>query len=107
MMQICCALLRSATGRLFGIDALSEGTADQLFLAFRVAAIEEHARRATPLPFIADDLFVSFDEPRTEAGLALLSELGKSTQVIVFTHHEHVAACATRALKQAETIILL
>lgn len=94
-------------GRLFGIDALSEGTADQLYLAFRVAAIEEHARRATPLPFIADDLFVSFDEARTEAGLALLSELGKLTQVIVFTHHDHVATCATRALKQAATIIQL
>ncbi|MFG1343303.1 AAA family ATPase [Xanthobacter autotrophicus DSM 431] len=80
------------------LDGLSEGTADQLFLALRVAAIEEHARRATPLPFIADDLFVTFDEARTEAGLRLLAELGALTQVIVFTHHAHVAEAARRAV---------
>lgn len=94
-------------GRLHGVDALSEGTADQLFLALRIAAIEEHARRAAPLPFVADDLFVSFDEERTEAGLSLLRELGEVTQVIVFTHHAHVLACAARALKGAASIIEL
>ncbi len=83
---------------MLGVEALSEGTADQLFLALRIAAIEEHARRATPLPFIADDLFVTFDEPRTEAALRLLAELGAVTQVIVFTHHEHVVEWGTRAL---------
>ncbi|HSI39583.1 MAG TPA: AAA family ATPase [Xanthobacteraceae bacterium] len=94
-------------GGTLGIEALSEGTADQLFLALRIAAIEEHARRATPLPFIADDLFVSFDEARTSAGLSLLAELGELTQVIVFTHHAHVADCATRALgARAATIVL-
>lgn len=94
-------------GRLHGVDALSEGTADQLFLALRVAAIEEHARRATPLPFLADDLFVSFDEGRTQAGMRLLAELGAVTQVIVFTHHAHVAECATRALGSEASIISL
>ncbi|MFG1451314.1 AAA family ATPase [Xanthobacter sp. V2C-8] len=94
-------------GRLHGVDALSEGTADQLFLALRVAAIEEHARRATPLPFLADDLFVSFDEGRTEAGMRLLAGLGAVTQVIVFTHHAHVAECATRALGREASVIRL
>ncbi|MFG1440625.1 AAA family ATPase [Xanthobacter sp. V0B-10] len=94
-------------GRLHGVDALSEGTADQLFLALRVAAIEEHARRATPLPFLADDLFVSFDEGRTEAGMRLLAGLGAVTQVIVFTHHAHVAECATRALGREASVIPL
>lgn len=94
-------------GGLHGVEALSEGTADQLFLALRVAAIEEHARRATPLPFIADDLFVSFDEARTEAGLRLLAELGRVTQVIVFTHHRHVAEWGRRALGDAVGVIRL
>ncbi|WP_234052317.1 MULTISPECIES: YhaN family protein [unclassified Xanthobacter] len=94
-------------GRLHGVEALSEGTGDQLFLALRVAAIEEHARRATPLPFLADDLFVTFDEGRTEAGMRLLAELGAITQVIVFTHHAYVAECATRALGPAASIITL
>jgi len=88
-------------GEFHGVEKLSEGTADQLFLALRVAAIEEHARRATPLPFMADDLFVTFDEARTEAGLKLLAELGALTQVIVFTHHAHVGEAAERALGAA------
>lgn len=94
-------------GRPHDVDALSEGTADQLFLAVRVAAIEEHARRATPLPFLADDLFMTFDEGRTEAGLRLLAELGAVTQVIVFTHHSHVATCAHRALGSAAAVVEL
>ena len=94
-------------GRLLGVDALSEGTADQLFLALRIAAIIDHAGRATPLPFLADDLFVTFDEGRTEAGFRLLGELGETTQVIVFTHHEHVVAAASRALGPAAAVIEL
>ena len=90
------AALRDSTLR--HPDALSEGTRDQLFLALRIAAIEEHARRATPLPFIADDLFITFDETRTAAGFELLAELGVVTQVIVFTHHLHVAEQAERVL---------
>jgi uncharacterized protein YhaN len=94
-------------GALYGPDALSEGTRDQLFLALRVAAIEEHARRATPLPFIADDLFITFDEMRTENGFRLLGELGAYTQVIVFTHHLHVAECAKAVLGSEASLIEL
>jgi uncharacterized protein YhaN len=94
-------------GNLLGPDALSEGTRDQLFLALRVAAIEEHARRATPLPFIADDLFITFDELRTENGFRLLGELGAHTQVIVFTHHLHVAESATAVLGSQAAVIEL
>jgi uncharacterized protein YhaN len=78
------------------MHALSEGTRDQLFLALRVAAVESHAAHAEPMPFIADDLLVHFDDTRAEAGLALLAELGRTTQVILFTHHEHLAALARR-----------
>jgi uncharacterized protein YhaN len=94
-------------GLLLGPDALSEGTRDQLFLALRVAAIEEHARRATPLPFIADDLFITFDETRTENGFRLLGELGAFTQVIVFTHHLHVAERAVAVLGKEAAVIEL
>ncbi len=94
-------------GRPHGVEALSEGAADQLFLALRIAAIEEHARRATPLPFLCDDLFVSFDEARTAAGLELLAELGQVTQVIVFTHHDHVAQCARTVLGRQASVIEL
>jgi uncharacterized protein YhaN len=92
-------------GARLAIDALSEGTADQLFLALRIATIEDHARRARPLPFIADDLFVTFDDTRTKAGLRLLADLGQTTQAIVFTHHQHVVEAARHTLGQQVDII--
>ncbi|MBF0563431.1 MAG: hypothetical protein HQL37_15785, partial [Alphaproteobacteria bacterium] len=38
---------------------MSEGTADQLFLALRLAAVEDAVAAGARLPFIADDLFIN------------------------------------------------
>ena len=46
------------------------------------------------MPFIADDLFVSSDEQRVLPLLQILAELGRTTQVIAFTHHKHVVDIA-------------
>ncbi|MEJ0015892.1 MAG: AAA family ATPase [Acetobacteraceae bacterium] len=78
------------------VEALSEGARDQLYLALRVAAIEAYAAQAESLPFIADDLLVHFDDARAAAAIALLAELGRTSQVILFTHHDHIAALAAR-----------
>jgi uncharacterized protein YhaN len=89
-------LLRAirADGSACPMDQLSEGARDQLYLALRVAALEIQAEAAEPLPFIADDLLASFDEARAAAALRLLAGLGQRVQVILFTHHAHVAALA-------------
>jgi uncharacterized protein YhaN len=84
------------------IDTLSDGTRDQLFLAFRIASIENYCTAAEPLPFIADDLLVHFDDARSEACLKLLAELGRKTQVLLFTHHQSVADAAKRLAAQGE-----
>ncbi|WP_372621028.1 AAA family ATPase [Falsiroseomonas sp.] len=78
------------------VEALSEGTRDQLYLALRVAAVEAHAAGAEPLPFIADDLLATFDDTRAAAAIALLAELGQRVQAILFTHHAHIADLARR-----------
>ena len=44
-------------GKSAPVSGLSGGTEDQLFLALRVAGVEEYVSRAAPLPFVADDLF--------------------------------------------------
>lgn len=75
------------------VDELSEGTRDQLFLALRLAAIESHPVR---LPFIADDILQTADDARAEAALQALMALSASTQVILLTHHQHIADLATR-----------
>jgi chromosome segregation protein len=81
-------------GRSCGIPEMSEGTRDQLFLCLRIAAIELYAKEREPLPFVADDLFVTSDDERVVPGLAALAELGRTTQVLLFTHHRHVVEAA-------------
>ena len=76
------------------LDQLSEGTCDQLYLALRIAALEEYAKTASPLPFIADDILQTFDDRRTTATLRALRDLSERVQVIVLTHHPHVGALA-------------
>lgn len=76
------------------MDQLSEGTRDQLFLALRLVAIEDHVRTAPPLPFIADDILQTFDDRRATCALAALAALNRQAQVIVLTHHPHVAELA-------------
>ena len=73
---------------------LSEGTRDQLYLALRLAYVEDYAARAEPAPFIADDLFTSFDDARTAHGLRALADVGATAQCVLFTHHRHVAELA-------------
>ncbi len=85
---------RRANGEEVAIAGLSEGTRDQLYLALRLAYVEDYAARAEPAPFIADDLFTSFDDARTAHGLRALADVGTSAQCVLFTHHRHVAEIA-------------
>ena len=75
---------------------MSEGTCDQLYLALRIAALEDYARTTSPLPFIADDILQTFDDPRTEATMRALLGLSEHVQVIVLTHHTHIGDLAAR-----------
>lgn len=94
-----------ANGAAVGIDALSEGTGHQLFLALRLAALERRAAAGRALPLIVDDVFQTSDDARTAAALALLAELGRSCQTIVFTHHQSVVDAARRAAGDAVDIL--
>ena len=85
---------RRASGERLPVGRMSDGARDQLFLAFRIASIEHYCAAAEPLPFIADDLLVHFDDDRGAAALGLLAELGAATQVLLFTHHRHVKDAA-------------
>jgi uncharacterized protein YhaN len=87
-----------ADGTPVPVSGLSQGSADQLYLALRVASIEDYLERAPGLPFIADDLFVHFDDARSAAGFAVLGELAQKTQVLFFTHHRHLVDIAREQL---------
>ena len=86
------------SGERLPLDALSEGTSDQLYLALRLAFLEDYATRNEPAPFIGDDLFQTFDDERTAAALRALAGISPRLQPIVFTHHHSVVDIASREL---------
>jgi uncharacterized protein YhaN len=79
-------------------SAMSEGTCDQLYLAVRLASLETWLARNEPMPLIVDDILVSFDNRRAVATLEVLAELSRRTQVIFFTHHEHLVDLASQCM---------
>ena len=85
-------------GKDVHVDGMSEATRDQLFLALRLAAVELHLQRGLPLPFVADDLFINYDDERAQAGFLVLAELAQHTQVIYLTHHAHLVPLAESAI---------
>ncbi|GBQ83387.1 YhaN family protein [Asaia krungthepensis] len=86
------ALTRDET--LIRPGSMSEGTRDQLFLSLRLAALDQSRARGIRLPFIVDDLFMTFDEARAGAGLATLAGIAAQNQILFFTHHAHLADLA-------------
>lgn len=91
--------LHAVQGRLRkGTAALSEGTRNQLYLALRMAALSQQVEAGQVLPFIADDLLMSFDPERSAAAFTVLHKLSAKTQVIYLTHHPHMADIAKSAL---------
>ena len=86
------------SGEVVRVPGMSSGTGDQLYLALRIAAMEDYLEHASPLPFVADDLFVNFDNDRARAGFQVLGELAKKTQVLFFTHHLHLLEIARQTL---------
>ena len=79
-------------GQTFRVEQLSGGTREQLFLSIRFALVREFARRGVELPLVMDDLFVNFDQERTEAAADCLLDVAKDgQQVLFFTCHEHIA----------------
>jgi len=75
-------------------DAMSTGTQFQLYLALRLAGYEEFAAVRPAIPFIADDIMESFDNPRSEEVFRLLGQMAGVGQVIYLTHHWHLCEIA-------------
>jgi uncharacterized protein YhaN len=81
------------------VEAMSDGTRDQLYLALRLATLEWRLEANEPLPFIVDDILVNFDDDRSRATLSALAGLGEKNQVILFTHHRQIVQEAEKLRK--------
>lgn len=81
-------------GRLVGIEGMSDGSHDQLYLALRLASLESWLDTHESVPFVVDDILLNFDDERAAAALRELAELSRRTQVLFFTHHRHIIELA-------------
>ena len=97
--------VRPGGGDIVTVDGMSDGTADQLYLALRLAGLEAYLVDNEPLPLIVDDILIMFDDDRAAATLQVLSELAHKTQVIFFTHHRHLLELAENSLEPSELIL--
>jgi uncharacterized protein YhaN len=87
-------IARVSTGGSRTEKELSDGTRRQLYFSLRIAGYHEFVRSHPSLPFIADDLLESFDNPRAGETFRLLAEMSEHGQVIYLTHHEHLCDIA-------------
>ena len=85
---------RPGETRSVPVHGMSDGTADQLYLAIRLASLEQYLQDHEPIPFIVDDILIKFDDDRAVAALKALARLSEKTQVIYFTHHQHIVDLA-------------
>ena len=65
--------------------SLSRGTADQLYLAVRLAVCDLCIPTEEPVPLVLDDALVAFDEERMASALEVLRSLSKNRQIVLFT----------------------
>ena len=89
------------------LAGMSDGTVDQLHLALRLAYLADYCASNEPVPFIADDLFQTFDDARTAAALEAMGASSALFQPIVFTHHRSVVEAAQGVFGERADIVSL
>ncbi len=67
------------------IQLLSQGTADQLYLAVRLAVCDMVLSGDDPAPLILDDALANFDDKRMAAALDYLASEAQHRQILLFT----------------------
>ncbi|SCX39968.1 YhaN family protein [Nitrosospira sp. Nsp1] len=85
-------------GRHIGVSAMSEGTADQLYLALRLAALELQRNEQRQMPLILDDVLITSDDHRAANVFSALARFAEGGQVMLFTHHRHLIDIASELL---------
>lgn len=87
-----------ADGARIGVEAMSDGTADQLYLALRLAALDLRRASHPHLPLVLDDVLITSDDERAANILRALARFAEGGQVMIFTHHHHLIDVARAAL---------
>lgn len=80
-------------GIVFDVGELSSGTAEQLYVALRLAFAQVMADQIQ-LPMIIDDSFVNFDRQRTARAVKLLTEMGDGQVLYLTANADNLAFVA-------------
>ncbi len=81
-----------------GVEGLSLGTRDALYLALRLGSWQHLAKTNVSLPIVLDDVLVDFDDDRASAAILRLGEVARDMQVVLFTHHRKIVESARAVL---------
>ncbi|WP_283584128.1 ATP-binding protein [Limosilactobacillus difficilis] len=77
-------MVTSVARQQFDVNELSTGTAEQLYIALRLAFVSVMSD-VVEFPLIIDDGFVNFDQLRKQRMVTLLQEIAKDEQVLYLT----------------------
>ncbi|HOQ06924.1 MAG TPA: AAA family ATPase [Clostridiales bacterium] len=72
-------------GDVRSVSVLSSGTADQMYLALRLATADMLTSGGESLPLVMDEVFSQFDDKRTEFALKYLYGEHRDRQILLFT----------------------
>jgi DNA repair exonuclease SbcCD ATPase subunit len=84
-------------GDWVGVEELSQGTLDQVYLAARLGLVRLVTQDCRP-PLVFDDPFVTFDDDRAARAMTILRELAADFQVIYLTTSTRYDALAERVV---------
>ena len=94
-----------AGGGKIGVEAMSDGTSDQLYLALRLAALDLRRESHPQMPLVLDDVLITSDDERAANVLRALARFAEGGQVMLFTHHRHLIEVA-RAAVDGQAIVI-
>lgn len=73
------------TEELIGVNSLSGGTIDQIYLTMRLAAVTLLEKGREKIPLFLDEPFSQYDEIRIKKAFELLKDISKERQIFFFT----------------------
>ena len=98
------AVVGATDGKRVPLAGLSRGTAEQLYLAMRIALVEHLATQQEPLPLVMDDVLVNFDPDRARRVARTIEEVAAGRQVIYLTCHREVALRPERTIDLGQDV---
>lgn len=97
--------LHTPDNRIVDSVHVSRGTAEQVYLAMRLALADE-ASATAGLPMLLDDVFVNFDRARLSAAVEIVRELAGRRQLLLMTCHPHIKDLLLEAMPAAQLVEL-